>query len=737
MVTMNKQSARSHLKNSDSASQQIVKRMSSTVYKRILFLLISLFPVDNAIAMECDAPILYSDSSITKSVSEASDTKMYRAHAIAMHGEPKYPSSFEHFDYVNPHAPTGGRISFAQRGTFNSFNPYSEKGNAVSTGSVETLTIQSDDEPFTQYGLIAEEMEWPLDRSSITFFINREAKWHDGRPITADDVIWSFNTLMDKGQPFYRYYYRGVSRVEAIDTLTVKFYFSDKTNRELPLIVGQLPVLPKHYWSTREFDRPTLEPPLGSGPYRINRFEAGRYVTLKRVDNYWGKDLPVRRGFNNFAEQHIKFYRDDTAIRLSLKAGETDIRIENQAKAWAQDYNVESVRRGWLHKRKFSTTKSQGMQAFIVNLRRPLFQDTLVRQALDYAFDFQWSNTNLFYSQYTRTRSFWSNSELAATGAPKDEEERIINHYRECLPDSVDATPYTPPQTNGRGWPRDNIEKAASLLKQAGYVLRDFQLVDQQTGEPFEFEILYSSPTFERIVLPYVHSLRRLGINASARIVDQSQYVTRLREFDFDMIWAGWNLSDSPGNELRDFFSSAAADNPASRNYSGIKNKIVDQLIELVIAAENREQLVHRTRALDRVLLAHHYVIPNWHLPAIRLLYWDKFGFPEIVPTGGPVINTWWIDQVAKDRLSQAIRGNYALISPNESDANMHSGINSDSIDQINTPTSNVSFKWPTLIFPILLLSGEVLLFKKIHRILIARKKPRQRNSLKIFGIWS
>jgi len=604
----------------------------------------------------CDAPVPYAGESF-----ETGD-KVYRSHAIAMHGEAKYPADFSHFEYTNPDAPTGGRLTLATRGTYDSFNTFIDKGTAASPGSIETLTVQSDDEAFSQYGLIAEEIEWPDDRSWVTFYLRGEARWHDGKPITADDVVWTFNTLLEHGQPFYKFYYGSVSNVTKIDDLTVKFEFSDNTNRELPLIVGQLPVLPKHYWADKDFTKPTLEPPLGSGPYRVKTFEAGRSVTLERVEDYWGKDLGARKGSNNFDEQHIKYYRDDTAIRLALKAGKIDYRSENQAKAWAADYDIKSVENNWLIKKKFDTESPEGMQAFIMNLRRPQFQDQRVRRALDYAFDFEWSNKNLFYDQYTRSYSFWSNSELATTDKLEGEERAIIEHYKDCLPAAVFETPYVAPTTSGEGWPRENLLKAAALLEEAGYVFKDLMLVDPDTEVPLAFEILYTSATVERIMLPYVRNLKRLGVDAKLRLVDTSQYVNRLRAFDFDVIWTGWGQASSPGNEQRNYWTTEAADNPASRNFAGIKNPVIDQLVELVIQAPSRESLIARTRALDRVLLANQYVVPNWHLPAVRLLFWDKFGMPEKLTKDGPLISAWWYDADKAARLETAIGNDASLV---------------------------------------------------------------------------
>ncbi len=604
---------------------------------------------------QCEAPTPYKGETFD------SGDKVYRSHAIAMHGEPKYPKDFPYFDYVNPDAPSGGRLTLGVRGTFDSFNTFIDKGAATDPGSIESLTVQSHDEAFTQYGLIAEEIEWPEDRSWVTFYLRKEARWHDGKPITADDVIWTFNTLLEKGQPFFKFYYGSVEKAEKIDDLTVKFSFSDNTNRELPLIMGQLNVLPKHYWEDKDFTKPTLDPPLGSGPYRVKDFEAGRYKTLERVEDYWAKDLGVRRGTNNFDEKHSTYYRDDSAIRLALMAGYIDYRAENQAKAWASSYEVPAVEKGWLRKERYETESPEGMQAFIVNLRRPKFQDQRVRRALDYAFDFEWSNKNLFFDQYTRSYSFWSNSELAATGPPQGEELEIMEHYRDCVPEAVFGAPYEAPATDGNGWPRENLVKATELLKQAGYEIKDFMLVNSETGERLAFEILYSSATVERILLPYVRNLKRLGIEAKPRLVDTSQYVNRLRAFDYDMIWAGWGQASSPGNEQRNYWGTAAADNPASRNFAGIKNPVIDQLIELVIQAPSRESLVARTRALDRVLLTHQYMVPNWHLPAVRLVFWDKFGIPDVLPKDGPWVEAWWFDADKAAKLETAKQDDTSL----------------------------------------------------------------------------
>ena len=572
-------------------------------------------------------------------------------HALAMHGKPKYGPSFQHFDYVNPNAPKGGTLRFSVQGTFDSFNPLIPKGNAGAGTSFETLLTKSADEPFSMYGLIAESIEMPDDRSWVIFTLRPEARWHDDTPITVEDVIWSFNTLKSKGQPFYRFYYASVKGAEKVGPRRVKFTFSEKGNRELPLIVGELPILPKHYWETRDFESTTLEPPLGSAPYRITEFEAGRHVITERVKDYWGKDLAVNKGQNNFDRIRYDYYHNDTAIRIALKAGEIDLRFENQAKAWALDYDVPAVRKGWLKKEAIRHFSPTGMQAFVFNTRREIFKDRRVRRALAFAFDFEWTNKNLFSGQYTRTESYFSNSELAATGLPQGEELEILERYRGRIPDEVFTRLYEAPSTDGSGWPRENLREAFALLEEAGWVVENMRLVNVHTGRPFEFEILLVSPAFERIVLPYVRNLTRLGIDARVRLVDQSQYINRLRSFDFDVIVAVWPASESPGNEQRNFWSSAAADSPAGRNYAGIKDPVVDELVELVISAPDRTSLVARTRAVDRVLLFGYYVVPNWHLQVQRILSWDKFSRPEVTPKTGTSIDYWWFDPAKAARL--------------------------------------------------------------------------------------
>ena len=463
-------------------------------------------------------------------------------HAMTMFDNeiPKYTTTFPYFDYVNPTAPKGGTLRLAVDGTFDSFNSFIPKGNAASTGSVETLLVNSADEPFTAYGLVAKTMEWPADRSWVIFNLRPEARWHDGTPVTADDVVWSFETLVEKGMPFYRYYYSAIDSAEALNTHRVRFNFKESGNQELPLITGQLPVLPKHYWASRDFSATTLDPPLGSGPYRIQKFEAGRYIVQERVTDYWGANLPVRRGMNNFDIIRTEYFRDATPIRLALKAGDIDFRLENQSKAWADDYNVAVVDKGLLNKEMVPHRQPTGMQAFVMNTRRTLFQDPRVRQALGYAFDFEWSNRTLFNGQYTRTTSYFSNSELASSGLPEGSELALLEHYRGRIPDTVFNQAFKIPVTDGSGRPRENLRKATALLKSAGWSVRDLKLINEATGVPFRFEVLLSSKAFERIVLPYTQNLKLLGIEAKIRLVDRTQYMERYRQKDFDMLVAVW-----------------------------------------------------------------------------------------------------------------------------------------------------------------------------------------------------
>ncbi len=572
---------------------------------------------------------------------------------FAMHGETKYAKNFTHFDYVNPNAPKGGSIRLSAVGnTYSTFNPYTLKGvPAAGIDQIfETLMESSEDESFSEYGLIAETIEVPDDRSWVAFTLRPQAKWHDGKPITADDVIWSFETLKEKGQPFFRFYYKDVIKVEKTGERAVKFSFvPDSENRELPLIIGQLPILPKHYWANRTFDETTMEPPLGSGPYKIKEFESGRSITYERVKDYWGADLAINKGRYNFDQMRYDYYRDGTIALEAFKAGDYDFRRENSSRAWATSYESPALSAGQFKKIEVKHENPTGMQGFAFNTRKDLFQDKRVRQALGYAFDFEWTNKNLFYGLYARTTSYFSNSELASSGLPSPDELKILEPLRGQIPPEVFTTAYEPPVNDGSGNIRESLRKAQTLLKDAGWSVVNGKLLNDKTKKQFTFEILLNSPEFERIVLPFTKNLERLGIQASVRTVDTAQYQARTDSYDFDMIVQSVGQSLSPGNEQRDFWGSDSAKDPGGRNVVGIQDPAIDKLIDLVIAAPDREQLIARTRALDRVLLWNHYMIPQFHLRAYWLAYWDKFGRPETTPKYGLGFTAWWIDP-AKDK---------------------------------------------------------------------------------------
>jgi microcin C transport system substrate-binding protein len=576
-------------------------------------------------------------------------------HALAMHGSPKYPAGFKHLDHANPNAPKGGAITLAAIGTYDNLNPFVLKGVAAAgAGSIyDTLTTSTGDEAFTEYGLIAESIEVPDDRSWVAYTLRPEARFHDGKPITVDDVIFTLDTLKSKGHPFYRSYFADVAKAERVGERKVKFSFSGGENRELPLIVGQMSILPKHYWEGREFDKTTLEPPLGSGPYRIAQVDAGRSIVLQRVPDYWARDLPIRRGMHNIDTIRYDYYRDTTVSLEAFKSGSYDFRAENAAKDWATAYDFPAVKDGLVKKEAIKNEVPTGMQGFAFNLRRPMFQDPRVRQALTLMFDFEWSNKTLFYDAYARTKSYFSNSELASSGLPTGEELKILEPFRGKVPDEVFAKEYRPPVTDGSGNIREQTREALRLLREAGWEIKNQKLTNAK-NEAFEFEILLSSPIWERISLPFAKNLERVGVVAKVRTVDTAQYQKRQDDFDFDMIVDVFGQSLSPGNEQRDFWHSAKAGIPGSRNTIGIKNPTVDALVDLVIAAPDREQLINRTRALDRVLLWGHYMIPNWHIQTWRIAYWDKFGRPDRFAKyslGFPT--TWWIDPAKAEALAK------------------------------------------------------------------------------------
>lgn len=565
-------------------------------------------------------------------------------HALTLYGEPaKYPASFKHFDFVNPDAPKGGELRQSGFGGFDSLNPFINKGVAADDIGLiyDTLTRHSLDEPFTEYGLLAEKIEVAPDHSWVRFYLRPQARFHDGQAVTAADVVFTFDALMKDGAPQYKAYYADVAKATAEDAQRVRFDFKRSNNRELPLILGQLPVLPKHWWSNREFNKGNLEIPLGSGPYKVADVAAGRSIRYERVKDYWGNELAVNRGFYNFDSILIDYYRDTTVALEALKAGQFDYWLEVSAKNWASAYDVPAVKDGRLHKEEITNHNPTGMQGFVFNIRRPLFQDPRVREALGLLFDFEWTNKQLFNGAYTRTHSYFENSELAASGLPGSDELKILEPLRAKLDPKVFNSVFEVPRSDASGIIREQQRRAYQLLQEAGWKIVDDKMVDAD-GKPVSLEFLLAQTDFERVLLPYKRNLADLGIELVIRRVDVSQYINRLRSRDFDMIVGGFGQSSSPGNEQREYWHSASADNPGSRNFIGLKDPAVDSLVEGLINADSRQSLVAHTRALDRVLLAGHYVIPNWHIKTWRVAYWDRLQHPEVTPLYDVGLMTWW-----------------------------------------------------------------------------------------------
>ncbi|WP_439815583.1 extracellular solute-binding protein [Zavarzinia sp. CC-PAN008] len=582
-------------------------------------------------------------------VAQETNPAVTRTHALSLLGEPKYPADFAHVEVVNPDAPKGGAIVIgAMSGGFDSLNPFIVRGNpAAGVGQVyETLMASPPDDPNAEYGLVAESVEFPADRSWVTFHLRAEARWHDGKPITAEDVVFSFETLRDKGAPFYRSYYANVTRAEILDARTVKFTFDQANNRELPQIMGQLVVLPRHWWADRKFEETSLEPPLGSGPYRVANVKPPSSITLERVPDYWAKDLPINRGQDNFDTIRYEYYRDPVIAFEGFKGRAFDFYQESRASNWATGYDFPAVKNGLVRREEPANGYPAGMQGFVLNTRRPQFADIRVRRALDLAYDFEWANKNLFFGAYSRTQSYFERSELASTGVPEGAELALLEPFRDRLPAELFTTPYRSPVSDGSGRDRTNLRQATQLLKEAGWTIQDRKLVNAE-GQQMRIEFLLDNDggAFERVILPYIQNLERLGIAASIRNIDSTQFENRQRDFDYDVVVATIGQSLSPGNEQRDFFSTKSADEKGSRNLAGVRDPVVDALIEKVIFAADRDGLLAATRALDRVLLWGHYVVPQWYLANNRIAWWDRFGRPEkTTPYSVGFPTTWWLD---------------------------------------------------------------------------------------------
>jgi len=578
------------------------------------------------------------------------DARAEPRHGLSAFGDLKYPADFKHFDYVNPDAPKGGRLAMigtAGRTTFDSFNNYILKGDAAQGLEYlfDSLMTRGLDEPDAVYGLIAESADLAPDKKSVVFKLRPEAKFADGTPVTAEDVVFTFNTLKEKGHPNYHLSLRDVEKAEAVDQHTVRYTFKGDLVRDLPLVVAELPVLSKAFYTARPFDQSSLEKPLGSGPYEIAAFKPGTFVTYKRRADYWAKDLPVNRGRFNFDELRYEYYRDRTLELEGLKAGNFDFREEFTSIDWATGYNIAAVKEGRLVRETLPDQRPSGAQGFFINLRRDKFLDPRVREALDLAFDFEWSNKNLFFELYTRTQSFFENSDMKAKGPPSAEELALLEPFRQQLPAEVFGEPYTPPVTDGSGRNRENLKRAHDLLAAAGY---------GEGGKKLDIEILNFESGFERIILPYIANLKRIGINATLRMVDPAQYERRMKSFDFDMSIQRYALGLTPGVEVKSYWGSEAAKMDGSFNLSGISDPVIDALLTKMIEAKSRADLVTAGRALDRVLRAGHYWVPQWYKPVHSIAYWNKYSHPAIKPKYDEgVIETWWYDADKAAKLKQ------------------------------------------------------------------------------------
>jgi microcin C transport system substrate-binding protein len=574
--------------------------------------------------------------------------------AIAMHGAPKYAVGFDHFDYVNPDAPKGGTLRLGVAGSFDSLNPFVIRGQTplgVNTGTLsliyEPLMARSWDEPFTLYGLIAESVDVPEDRSSITFHLNPKAHWSDGQPITADDVLFSFTTLRDKGRPNHRSYYKRVNSAEKIDAMAVRFVFRPNSDgsldQEMPLIMGLMPILPQHDWVGRDFNQTTLRVPVGSGPYKIAKMETGRSITYDRDTNYWGRDLPVMRGVYNFDTIKIDYYRDDGIALQAFKAGQFDWRREIDATKWATGYDVPALKEGRIVHEQLTHHRTEPIAGFIFNTRRAPFDNSVLREALSMAFDSEWINRNLFHGQYHRSESFFPNSELASPFLPEGREKEILASYGDKISPSIFMQSVRLTATDGtEDSLRQNLLKASMLLHDAGYVLKDGKLYAPLTDHPVRFEILLSDPTEEKIALAWSRVLKQLGVDARVHTVDSAQYQSRLAGFDYDITTGKWVNSLSPGNEQANYWGSMSADQKGSRNYAGIRDVVIDDLITKIPSAKNRDELVATTRALDRLLLAGHYVVPFYYRGVDLIASWKDFHHPDTMPIYGTVLESWW-----------------------------------------------------------------------------------------------
>ena len=601
-------------------------------------------------------------ASLAATSASADDGPVTRSNAIAILAKPALPADFPYFPYVNPSAPKGGDVTLASIGTFDSFNPFILRGTSThgmaapwvvlpggsGSGSTvghlwESLLTPSADEAASGYGHIAETIELPANKLWVAFELRPEAKFSDGTPVTAEDVAWTYHTLLEQGRPGFRIEMADVKDVVVESPRRVVFHFKSNENRELPLILGGLPVLPKHFFDGRDFSKPLTDPPIGSGPYRISNFELGRSVTYERRPDWWAANLPTGKGTNNFNHVKIEYFRDSTVALEAFKAGQIDLRSENISKNWATAYDFPAVARGLVIKRDFHHHLPTGMQGFAMNTRRTVFANPLVRQAMAEAFDFEWANKNLFYGSYTRTLSYFSNSPLASSGIPEGDELKLLEPYRKELPPALFTEPFKLPVTDGSGNNREQLRHALALLEQAGWSVKGMKLLDKN-GTQMSFTILFDDPSLERVGLPYAQSLQKLGIDVRVRTVDPAQYQHLTDDFDFDMIMMIYPESDIPGNELRGYFTCAASKAQGSFNAPGICDPAVDALVERIVTAQDRGTLTIAAHALDRVLLWRWYLVPNWDSRVFHIAYWDRFGYPDKPIREGINFDSWWVD---------------------------------------------------------------------------------------------
>ena len=597
-----------------------------------------------------------------------------RSNALAVLGAPALPPNFPYFPYVNPNAPKGGSVTLATLGTFDSFNPFILRGTAAfglvspwiilpggsgsgtTVGHVwESLLTGSADEGSTGYGHLAQTIELPADKMWVAFEIRQEAHFSDGTPVTAEDVAWTYRTLLAHGRPSFKIQYADVADVTVEGPRRVVFHFRSNQNRDLPLLVGSLPVMPKHFFEGRDFERPLTDAPIGSGPYRVASFELGRSVTYERDPNWWAAHVPTGIGTNNFDRVRVEYFREGTVSMEAFKAGQIDIRSENVSKNWAMAYDFPAVKDGKVIKRSFTHHLPNGIQGYAMNTRRPVFADRRVREAIADMFDFEWSNKALFYGAYTRTTSYFSNSDLASTGLPGAGELALLAPFKSELPPALFTTPFSVPVTDGSGNNREQMRHALVLLKEVGWTIKDRKLVDAN-GQQMSFTILLDEPSLERPSLPYAETLQKLGIDAQVRMVDPAQYQRLTDDFDFDMTMVVYPQSDVPGNELRDYFSCAAAKAQGSSNVSGVCGPAVDALIEKIVTAQTKPALRDAARALDRVLLWNWYLVPNWGNLEFHVAWWDRFGWPNKPIRDGVNFDTWWVDP-AKSAATDLARG--------------------------------------------------------------------------------